>query len=82
MQTIFKAVFLWVFIFSLAIFLLGCDGEEQAEGYKLYSAKCSSCHRLLDPREYPIEKFKEYIDKYGKELTPDEKNKILEFIGN
>lgn len=73
-----KPVYCLAFIFSAAILLAGCVPEEQSEAYKLYSAKCSSCHRLLSPEEYSLEKLSEYIDKYGKEMTPEEKNKLLD----
>jgi mono/diheme cytochrome c family protein len=75
----FKLVYCWAFIFSAAILLAGCvPDEEQSAAYKLYSAKCSSCHRLLPPEDYSLEKFGEYIEKYGKEMTPDEKTRLLD----
>ncbi|OGB88546.1 hypothetical protein A3H38_02745 [candidate division WOR-1 bacterium RIFCSPLOWO2_02_FULL_46_20] len=68
-----------VLIFSSALLISGCvPDEEQSAAYKLYSAKCSSCHRLLPPEDYPLEKFGEYIEKYGKELTPEEKTRLLD----
>jgi len=78
-QMICKRACLLVLIFSSALLISGCvPDEEQSAAYKLYSAKCSSCHRLLPPEDYPLEKFGEYIEKYGKELTPEEKTRLLD----
>lgn len=78
----FRLVCLWGFIFSLS--LSGCVPDDpvtaqvvKSEGYRLYAAKCSACHRLLPPERYSIEKFQEYIDKYGKEMTSEEKESLL-----
>lgn len=76
-QMICKHACLLVLIFSLTWLISGCVPEEQSEAYKLYSAKCSSCHRLLPPENYTLEKFKEYIEKYGKEMTLEEKTELL-----
>lgn len=76
-----KPVYCWAFLFSAAILLSGCVPEaEKSEAYRLYSAKCSSCHRLLPPEDYPLEKFSEYIEKYGKEMTAEEKEKLLGYL--
>lgn len=78
----FKPVYCWAFIFSAVILLAGCiPDEKQSEVYKLYSAKCSACHRLLPPEDYPPEKFREYIEKYGKEMSLEEKTRLLEYLG-
>ena len=80
-QINYKLVYCWAFLFSLAIALSGCVPEaEKSEGYKLYSAKCSSCHRLLPPENYTLEKLEEYIVKYGKEMTAEEKSKLFGFL--
>ena len=76
-QMICKHACLLVLIFSSALLISGCVPEEQSEGYKLYSAKCSSCHRLLPPENYTIEKLEEYIAKYGKEITVEEKGRLV-----
>jgi hypothetical protein len=68
---------------TCALFFGGCLPEEQkqfSEGEKLYRAKCTSCHRLLPIEDYPLEKFEEYIGKYGKEMTDEEKEFLLEMI--
>jgi hypothetical protein len=76
-----KPVCYWVFLFSAAIFLAGCVPEaEKSAAYRLYSAKCSVCHRLLPPENYSLEKLSEYIEKYGKEMTPEEKNRLNGFL--
>lgn len=76
-QINFKPVYFSVFLFSAALLLAGCVPDEKPEAYKLYSAKCSACHRLLPPDDYPMEKLSEYIEKYGKEMTAEEKFKLL-----
>ena len=73
-----RAACLWGFIFSLL--LSGCIPEAQREGGKLYAAKCSSCHRLLPPTDYSLDKFGAYIEKYGKGLTAEEKGRIMDFL--
>lgn len=82
-----KPVYCLAFIFSAAILLSGCVPEDlpagqagKSEAYKLYSAKCSSCHRLLPPEDYSLEKLSEYIEKYGKEMTPEEKSRLNGFL--
>jgi hypothetical protein len=73
---------IYVIVIS-AFFIAGCLPEEQkqlSEGEKLYRAKCTSCHRLLPIEDYPLEKFQEYIGKYGKEMTDEEKEILLETI--
>ena len=76
----YKRVYFWAFIYSLALVTYGCVTEEQSEAYKLYAAKCSSCHRLLPPENYTVEKFKEYIEKYGKEMTTEEKARLIGYL--
>jgi recombinational DNA repair protein (RecF pathway) len=65
--------------------LSGCKDEDYAkllnsEGYKLYSSKCTSCHSLIPPQKHSIEKFKEYMERYGKGMTEYEKSKLEKFI--
>ena len=79
-RMIFKLACCWAFLFSFTLLISGCVPEEQSAGYKLYSAKCSSCHRLLPPENYPLEKLGQYIEKYGKEMTANEKNKLLGYL--
>ena len=79
-QISFKHACLWALIFSLGLLTQGqgcAPDEEQSAAYKLYSAKCSSCHRLLPPEDYPLEKLSEYVEKYGKEMTAEEKEMLI-----
>ncbi|MEK7377142.1 MAG: hypothetical protein AABZ57_08305 [Candidatus Margulisiibacteriota bacterium] len=78
MRIKYKHVCLWVFLFSISVISLGCVPEDKTEAYKLYSANCGSCHRLLPPEEHSIEKFKEYIEKYGKGMSAEEKTVLLD----
>ena len=36
--------------------------------------------RLLPPEDYSLEKFSEYIEKYGKEMTPEEKSRLKGYL--
>lgn len=47
---------------------------------RLYSAKCGSCHRLLPPQDYSAETWVHYVDKYGKQMTDQEKQQVLNYL--
>ena len=83
MRIKFKQGCLWVFLFSISVISSGCIPEDQAEkseAFKLYSANCASCHRLLPPEDHSVEKFGEYINKYGKGMSAEEKERLLGYI--
>ena len=44
-----------------------------------YRAKCSSCHRILEPKEYGELQWSQYVEKYGQEMTPQEKEMVLQY---
>ena len=57
---------------------IGCQESNQLPtAQKLYSSKCSSCHRLIPPEKHTPAEWKLYIDRYGKKLTNDQKNALL-----
>ena len=46
----------------------------------LYRAKCSSCHRLLKRQGYDDKQWSRHIHKYGKRMTAQEKELLLEYL--
>lgn len=68
------------------LFLCGCstpaNSVSSAESARkaLYSAKCTSCHRLLPPQDYTIDTWRHYVEKYGKEMTGHEKKQVLDYL--
>ncbi len=72
-----------IFTLALCVFFyfdLSWAKEDFKEGDKLYRSKCASCHRLLPPKDHPLEKWQKYVEKYGKKLKEDEKKKILQYL--
>lgn len=68
----------WLLLYLL---LSGCStpGERPPvqAGQILYSAKCASCHRLLPAENYTAEVWQEYVIKYGKQATEQQRQQIL-----
>lgn len=64
------------------VILGGCFGPglQMSEGQRLYHAKCSSCHNLVEPERFDYQQWRSYIDKYGDELIADEKRVILDYL--
>jgi len=68
------------------LFMYGCSAPANsvdpsgASAKSLYSAKCSSCHRLLPPQDYTAEQWRHYVDKYGKKMTQLEKEIVLDYL--
>lgn len=46
----------------------------------LYRAKCTACHRLYPPRKFTYQKFEAYITKYGKNLSDEERQGLLDYL--
>lgn len=46
----------------------------------LYASKCSSCHNLIEPDRFDGKTWQRYIDKYGKEMTNEEKSLLLAYL--
>lgn len=66
------------------LFLGGCSMlAEQTSApsqLPLYASKCGACHRLIGPDEHDEATWKHYVEKYGKKLTDDEKQEILNYL--
>jgi len=68
------------------LFLGGCstpatpDQSTNSPGQPLYSAKCGSCHRLLPPQDHTAPTWRHYVDKYGKKMTAEQKQLVLDYL--
>ena len=49
-------------------------------GEVLYRGKCSSCHNLIDPGRFDEREWNMYVKKYGKKLTLEEKELLLDYL--
>jgi len=49
-------------------------------GEIMYGRKCSSCHNLIEPSRFDKEQWKYYVDKYGKKMTNEEKQLLLDYL--
>lgn len=82
-MSIEKKLLLWLFG-SLGLFLLvyGCSdiAKPMDQGAIMYSRKCSSCHNLVEPSRFNKEQWQYYIDKYGKKMTIEEKQLLLDYL--
>jgi len=47
----------------------------------LYSSKCGSCHRLIEPREHPPRVWEEYVYKYGKAMPEQQQRMLIDYLG-
>ena len=77
-------LFLTVSVIILgSIFLNACNEQMQniSPEEKLYRSKCSSCHSTLIPSEYDYSTWNEYTEKYGKNLTQEEKQLLRQYHG-
>ena len=78
-----KKLFFWfVGMASLIMLVYGCQNMavQMSNGEKLYRAKCSSCHRVIEPVEHGEEEWRQYVDKYGKKMTDEEKRIVLGYL--
>lgn len=46
----------------------------------LYRVKCAACHRIYPPENYTYQKLQSYATKYGKGLSVDERQRLLEYL--
>jgi len=64
--------------------MYGCSntasGPAAMEGRSVYASKCGSCHRLLPPQDYTADRWRHYVDKYGKKMTWAEKQTVLDYF--
>lgn len=73
-------------VLALTMVLFGCvspPGEALAAGRDpdlLYRAKCAACHRVYPPRNYTYQKYLDYVAKYGKGMSHEERRELLEYL--
>lgn len=60
----------------------GCQtmAAKMSDGEMLYLAKCSSCHNIIAPSSYDKEEWRLYVNKYGQEMTAEEKRIVLQYL--
>ncbi len=76
---------LWIWLPALLITLqLLYSCQDYAKNFSdseiLYRGKCSSCHNLIEPGRFDKETWHLYIDKYGQEMTEEEKQSLLDYL--
>lgn len=81
--TVLASIF--VLLLQSYIFMYGCssairENSMSADAASLYSSKCGSCHRLLDPQDYSASLWQYYVDKYGKKMTIQDKERVLNYL--
>lgn len=54
--------------------------KEENRAEITYKAKCSSCHQLLPVKNYDANKLIKYMNKYGKNLTDEEKQTLIDYF--
>lgn len=67
---------------GLLVVVEGCQemAAEMSEGERLYRSKCSSCHSTIEPERFGKEQWREHIDRFGKKMTAEEKDTVLEYL--
>ncbi len=87
LKQVIIAVFFFAGCFAVLqsqLMLSGCSTSPgystMSPGQSLYSAKCSSCHRLIEPQAHSSSEWKYYVDKYGKKLSSEDKRVMLEYL--
>jgi hypothetical protein len=70
--------------FGLCLLFHGCHNiaKPMDQGAIMYSRKCSSCHNLIEPNRFDKEQWQFYVDKYGKKMTIEEKQLLLDYLAN
>ena len=53
---------------------------QMSDGEKLYRAKCSSCHNIIEPGRHNNETWQKYVDEYGRKMTIEEKQLVLQYL--
>jgi hypothetical protein len=74
---------IFALLLQSCILMHGCSNTAgsfvAADGYSLYASKCGSCHRLLSPQDYTTDRWRTYVDKYGKKMTQQQKQAVLNY---
>lgn len=68
----------------LLLTFIGCSTAVYLENssQKLYSQKCSGCHRLYNKNEYTVKQWEKILPEMSKKskLSKEEENQILMFL--
>ena len=73
-------------VLASMMFLFGCIAAtkqlnaEAQDTDLLYRAKCTACHRLYPPQNYTYQKSQAYVARYGKGLSDEERQRLLEYL--
>ena len=67
---------------GLFILIHGCRimAVQMSDGEKLYRAKCSSCHNIIEPDRHDRQTWDKYVDEYGRKMTIEEKQLVLDYL--
>ena len=68
--------------FGTCLLIYGCHNmaKPMGKGEIMYSRKCSSCHNLIEPSLFDKEQWQYYVDKYGKKMTNEEKQLLVDYL--
>lgn len=84
MKLLIKKITYVLISMMLLMFIVSCTSvsvkDRMSEGERLYRSKCTVCHNLIPPSKFPFEKWNEYVEKYGKGLTLQEKESIKNYL--
>ena len=85
-MTFLVIVFISALMLQSYLFICGCStapergSSTDQSDQLLYSAKCGSCHYLISPQEHDIETWVHYVHKYGKQMTDEEKQQVIDYL--
>jgi len=67
---------------GLLTLIYGCQSMvfQMSDGERLYRAKCSSCHNIIEPSRHDRQTWQEYVDEYGRKITIEDKQLILQYL--
>ena len=54
--------------------------SQMSHGEKLYRARCGNCHRLRKPYENTPEEWVFNVEKFGKKMTPEQRQLVLNYL--
>jgi hypothetical protein len=77
-----KLVYWLIGVVAVFAWLGGCAGMavRMSPAERLYRAKCSSCHNVIMPGAHSEQLWRAHIEEYGRHLTDDEKQTILQYV--
>ncbi|UCG57177.1 MAG: hypothetical protein JSU70_20210 [Phycisphaerales bacterium] len=67
---------------GLFLFVNSCGQmmTDMTDAERLYRAKCSSCHAIIEPNRHDEETWRLYVDRYGKKMTDEQKQTVLQHL--